>query len=242
MLDKKNRIRLISVLFILFVFIFQTFFINQINTSNNFLNSSEVEKNVNIHPSAEESYIEQWLGNPTFDSPIEPWFLLEEGDLSDVQATTSQNQGNLGVLGETREFSLVVDPSNATELAKWETFKKSEFDLYPHSHGINSSGFYTSHFWKESGGGQDENTPAVRWKRNITMDVEMSDYIITSASIEAQFNATVQAKTLTNGGIEVPNDYTSDDEGGSQNDTLDHARSSVEISNLGQFTGHSNDK
>ncbi len=236
MLDKKNRIRLISVLFILFVFIFQTLFIIQINTSNNypnnFLNSTEVEKNVNIRPSAEESYTEQWLGNPTFDSPIEPWFLLEEGDLSDVQATTSQNQGNLGVLGEAREFSLVVDPSNAIELAKWETFKKSEFDLYPHSHGINSSGFYTSHFWKESGGGQDENTPAVRWKRNITMDVEMSDYIITSASIEAQFNATVQAKTLTNGGIEVPNDYTSDEMGGSQNDTLDHARFSVEISNL----------
>jgi len=237
---KNNKTKfLILSLFIVPLF-FQIFYINQINNSIEFPKNSftPIKENINdeFRILAEESGTEQWLENPTFESPIEPtWFWRNgtEGDNSDIKATIGEGQANFGVLGESGEFSLIVDPSNTTELTKWETFKKSEFILYPDFHSINESGFHVSHYWNESAiDGQDKNTPSVRWKRNITMDDDMSDYIITSASIEAKFNATVQAITLTNGGIEVPGDDTDNGHGGSQNNILDYARFSVEISNL----------
>jgi len=227
MLDKKNRIRLISVLFILFVFIFQTFFINQINTSNNypnnFLNSTEVEKNVNIRPSAEESYIEQWLKNPNFTDTTDPWFNISVGDLTDVEAISSPGEANFMILGHSYTFSNV---SGVPQADDWVNISNPAFPVKPDTYIINEQGCRVEHIWDE-GKDQTRNTPSARWKRNIEMPINMSDYIITSAFLNATFNASV-VTSPTNNGIDTPNDSIS------QFGIGDYARFYVLISDIDQ--------
>ncbi|MFX1258301.1 MAG: hypothetical protein ACFFAN_10600 [Promethearchaeota archaeon] len=181
-----------------------------------------------------ESHTEEWLENGDFENDDEEWEKSEEGDESDVDAYISDGEAHYKVLGDSGQFSLIVDPSNQTELNKWKRSVNPDYLLYPHFNEINSSGFHVSHLWDENvADGQDENAPSVRWNRTVTLPIDISNYIIISASVEAKFNATVQAKDREGGGIEVPGDAT--DGGGVdiyQNDTLDHAIFSVEISNL----------
>jgi len=89
----------------------------------------------------------------------------------------------------------------------WTAFSNPSLPILPDDYGINGSGCYVSHTWHESVD-QTRNNPSIQWKRNITMPVNMSDYIITSASLSAIFNASVQALDHDGGGIEVFGDYT----------------------------------
>ncbi|MBA7551330.1 hypothetical protein ES705_43869 [subsurface metagenome] len=72
--------------------------------------------------------------------------------------------------------------------------------ILPDRYEINSSGCHISHLWHENIN-QTRNRPSVHWKRTITMPVDMRDYIITSAFMEVEFNATVTVSP-TSGGIE----------------------------------------
>ena len=62
--------------------------------------------------------------------------------------------------------------------------------ILPDTSVINSAGCYVYHLWDENVN-QTRNRPSVHWKRVISMPVNMSDYIITSASLEVIFNASV---------------------------------------------------
>jgi hypothetical protein len=177
-----------------------------------------------------------WLDNPNFNG-ISPWINITEGDSSDINATYSEGVANYEVMGNSGKFELIVDPTNATEMAKWTASKKSEYEIYPDIHAKTNEGFYSSHYWDEgAAGGSDNNTGSVRWVRQIEMPVNMSDYKITSASVKAQFNATVEEESDDTvfvppwnddyGGIEVPGDRTRP----GQDDTWDYAYFSVEIS------------
>ena len=103
----------------------------------------------------------------------------------------------------------IDEPLNNGE---WSDFNNPEFPISPDNNGSSTAGLWIDHEWDE-GVDQTRNTPSIHWKRNITMPVNMSDYIITSASIEVIFNATVTAQG-TNPlqphihGIERPGDYT----------------------------------
>ncbi|MFX1426489.1 MAG: hypothetical protein ACFFBE_08550, partial [Promethearchaeota archaeon] len=82
----------------------------------------------------------------------------------------------------------------------------------PDNNGSSSAGLWIDHEWDE-GVDQTRNSPSIHWKRNITMPVNMYDYIITSASLEVIFNATVTAQGTNPlqphiNGIERPGDYT----------------------------------
>ncbi len=171
-----------------------------------------------------------FLENPTFDSPIEPtWFSSEEGDLSDVEATTSEGQINFRVLGESYQFELIENPPvNET----WTAVKNTAFPTEPNLYLINSGGCYVYHYWNED----EKQSPSIHWDKNITMPVDMLDYEITSASITAVVNATVHANNGVNAGVEAINDLT--DNGNTQYANYDYVRFYVLISDLEKSTVH----
>jgi len=128
-----------------------------------------------------------WLENPTFEDPIEPtWFPIIQGDLSDVYMSTDFNQANYKILGD----SGVLQVDDALNSSDWSVFQNPGRPILPDTYSISSAGAEVYHYWDEQVN-QTRNTPSVHWKRNIQMPVNMSDYIITSASLEVVFNATV---------------------------------------------------
>jgi len=228
-----SKLIIILLIFSSFAFLLNT---NSSLTSIETKNSIQVKEKGNLRSSAatSNSYTNiEWFDNPNFNG-ITPWTNHSEGDHTDVNATYSSGVANYEVMGNSGKFELIVDPTNDTEMDKWIATKVADDVIYPDFHTKNSEGFYASHSWNESKiGGSDNNTGSVRWIRQIEMPVNMSDYKITSASVEVEFNATVEAESEAgnawndrNGGIEVPGDVTYTD----QDDTWDYAYFSAQIS------------
>ena len=165
-------------------------FISNINLNYNF----NQEKNFqDLQTSSVKSYRRQWLNNSDFSYPVS-WSSIKEGDESDIDAYIGQGYGNYIVNGDVEEFR-IDNPLNDIE---WIEFNNPEFPILPDAYDVNSTGCSVFHSWDEWDD-QTLNTPSVHWKRNITLSVNMSDYIITSASLEAIFNATVTATPYING-------------------------------------------
>jgi hypothetical protein len=202
-------------LLITFILILMAHFINVrslVNSQNttNDLNQSK------INMSSEEIYTIPWLKNSDFTSN-ESWVETKEGDINDVSANINNSQANFIVIGEERTFS---DISGKPISSDWTQVHNPEFPAYPDTHTINSDGCYVSHSWSELA----DQSPSVHWDRNITMPVNMNDYIITSASLSAVVNGTA------NTNVECPGDPT--DLGGTQHYTYDYARFYVLLSDL----------
>ena len=146
--------------------------------------------------SAQRTVTTQWINNPTFESPIEPTWYWEngtDGDNSDMDATTSTGQANFDVLGETRTYSGISGVVNSSTSPGWGIFNNSGY-LPPHVALINGSGCFVAHHWDETvggGSGQIYNYPSIRFKKNVSLGVDISDYTIKSASLEVIFNASV---------------------------------------------------
>ena len=158
----------------------------------------------NIHTSV----VKQWeLNNTNFDYEAS-WVSIEQGDISDVDGFIGQGYGNYIVFGDSGE-KRIDEPLNNGD---WSDFNNPQFPISPSHNGSSSAGLWVDHEWDE-GIDQTLNTPSIHWKQNITMPINMSDYIITSASLEVIFNATVTAQGSNPsqphiGGIERPGDYT----------------------------------
>ena len=140
----------------------------------------------------------QWLENPTFDTPIEPtWFWTNgsEGDNSDIDATTSPGQINLRVLGEQQMYTLISGTPNKSSSPGWRKVQNGIYQ-YPDTSIINSQGCYVSHDWAE-----DTNQfPSVHFRTNVSTNVDMLDYQITSVILDVEFNASVDVN------IDTPDD------------------------------------
>ncbi len=152
-----------------------------------------------VKTSIQRSVTKQWIKNPTFESPIEPTWYWEngtEGDNSDVEAFTSTNQANYGIMGENRSFTVVSGTiNNSINSLGWKQVNNSGY-IQPDTAEIRSYGAYAYHRWQD-----DANQfPSVHWRKNISLSVDMSDYIITSASLEVIFNASANAN------VDTPND------------------------------------
>ena len=164
---------------------------------------SESENQESVNTAAQVFETKQWIKNPTFESPIEPiWFWKNgtEGDNSDVNASSTPSQADIRILGEIKTFADMYGTPNSSTSLGWEEFQNSDF-LLPDLSLINDTGMYVSHLLNEStGGGQVYNYPSVHWKNNVSISDDMSDYNITSASIELIFNASVDAN------VDTPND------------------------------------
>ncbi|MHA2287491.1 MAG: hypothetical protein ACXABG_01765, partial [Promethearchaeota archaeon] len=153
----------------------------------------------------QDDYTVEWLDNPTFETPITPWYNTTEGDISDIEATTDSNQANYKILGDSR----VLQVDEVLSSSDWTVFQNPGKPVLPDTYSINSAGAEIYHLWDE-GVNQTRNTPSIHWKRNIQMPVNMSDYIITSASLEVIYNATVTVSPHSAGGIDRDGDANLD--------------------------------
>ncbi|MFX0180018.1 MAG: hypothetical protein ACFE78_07490 [Candidatus Hodarchaeota archaeon] len=160
-----------------------------------------------IHSSPIEEYTKEWLKNNNFSGTENPWKSKIIGDSTDISATFTPGQVNYNIFGEERTFSKI---SGTPLLSEWTKVHNPEFPAYPDDSNITPEGCWATHSWYEA----SDQSPSVHWDRNITMPVDMSDYIITSASLTAIVNATVTAypgsmNTSPQGwGVETPGDDT----------------------------------
>ena len=224
----KNKFNRRLVLYILITVIIASIALPSINSINLLNRKTDVE----IKTSGTTEHLnELWLENPTFEDPIEPtWYPIIQGDVSDVYASTSLNQANTIIVGESREKEVLL---NTATQSNWMAFLKSELEIVPQRdsvpyYGIDDYGAWCSHWWWEGElGGQPKNTPRMHWKTNVSMPVDMSDYIITSLSFNAIINASVDPD------IDTPNDYWARPGVAiNQFETYDYAQYYVEITTL----------
>ena len=97
------------------------------------------------------------------------------------------------------------------------------------SYEINENGWFAAHTWDDN----EAQSLRVQWRKNFTMNVNMSDYYITSASLEAWINGSAQAISMDNGGIDRPEDtLVSNPDNELQIATGDFARFFLLISDL----------
>jgi len=169
-----------------------------------------------------KSVTRQWIDNTNFDT-IENWTSVLEGDLTDIQAEISNSSANYIINGDVGSQTFV---ENGTSNG-WIQIEDQEGLPLPDSYGMDENGWYTSHFWPDNA----PQSLRVQWQKNFTMDLNMSDYVITSASLNCWINGTAQATPVNGGGIDRPGDTLS---GGTtvQIATGDFARFFLIISDL----------
>ncbi len=132
-------------------------------------------------------YNEQLILDPSFNENegSTPWNNNSEGDISDVDINIGGGSAIITVVGDQGTFSLVSNPP----FSGWTATQNPNFPSFPDTYELNASGASVSHYWEE---GADQSV-AANWDRNVSLPVNMSDYVITSASLEATVNASVQA-------------------------------------------------
>ena len=191
--ERKRQFKTIGFLILLSISLFFPY--NQNTVDASYVENRDTEF---VKTSAQRSVTQQWIKNPTFEAPIEPTWYWEngtEGDNSDMDATTSTGQANYEVLGETRTFTVVSGIINSSTSPGWEYFNKTGF-LPPDEANMTSYGCYVSHFWNDG----PNQFPSAQWRTNVSIPIDMSDYVITSASLEVIVNASVNAN------VDTPND------------------------------------
>ena len=197
--------------------IFNNFAMNDAK-STEFIQISAVEHHDN----------QEWLTNSDFNDAGAPWVSNIEGDSTDLSPSISSGQADYQINGDVRTFSEVSGTPTSDD---WTLFNHSIRPL-PLTHEINEFGCNVSHVYDEDAGGpfpnsgdQTANLAAALWKRNLTLPVDMSDYVITSASINAVVNGSADMD------IETPTDHPPFDIGGYAS-LFDFTRFYVEISDL----------
>jgi len=214
----KNKVGFFLVILIVFSIIAQTSFVN-------LKDNSMVEKKIENLQHSKVSKVtntRQWIINGDFSSS-DNWTSAKStlGDPDDVDAIISGGTANYTINGESGLYSISGVPNST-----WTAFNNSDWGVGMNEgteRGISDNyGCWVSYTWNEVDD-QTGGTPSVHWKRNITLPVNMSDYKITSASLNVTFNATVTATGT--GGIDVFDDN-------SQLQVGDYARFYVLISDI----------
>ena len=168
----------------LLIFLLSLFFLIPLLISPSTSTPSE-DQGFKIHSSREDHYSDQWLTNPTFENPNESWYCTTQGDITDVNGTLSDGVAEFNILGKLHTFSIIADPPLVFD---WTEVDNPDFPNHPDIDEISAKGCRVSHEYDDTTAVQN---PSVHWDRNITLPVNMLDYVITSASIQAIVNATV---------------------------------------------------
>ncbi|MEE9376464.1 MAG: hypothetical protein V3V33_00325 [Candidatus Lokiarchaeia archaeon] len=192
----KNKVGFFLVILIVFSLIAQTSFVN-------LKDNSMVEKKIeNLQHSgvSKVTNTRQWIKNGDFSSS-DDWTSAKgkSGDPDDVDAIISGGTANYTINGESGLYSISGVPNST-----WIAFDNPDWGVGMDEgteRGISNYGCWVDYTWDE-GSDQTGGTPSVQWKRNITLPVNMSDYKITSASLNVTFNATVTVSPVS-GGIDV---------------------------------------
>ncbi|TFF84177.1 MAG: hypothetical protein EU552_01325 [Promethearchaeota archaeon] len=197
------------------LFLIQPFIIS---LNNDFYDSEDLNA---IHLSEEIKNTKQWINNSNFDSQ-DLWISTETGDATDVASNIDGGEAKFIVLGEKRIFNNISGTPSNSSSHKWIAMKESELSVLPDNTGLDEYGFWADNEYSESVD-QSRNNPIIHWKRNITMPVDMNDYVITAANLSAFFNATADIN------LETPTDTLLDSGYAAE---YDHARFFVIVSDL----------
>ncbi|MFW9818116.1 MAG: hypothetical protein ACFFE5_00785 [Candidatus Thorarchaeota archaeon] len=187
MLNLVISLRKILRKYILIFFILILISLNWIFlTTFNFLPYTSKTGELILNPlSADAMNTTQWLKNPNFESPVEYWNPTITGDQTDVNASIHSGEAHYEILGDKQTYSLIADPPL---VLNWLERDNPYFPTRPDLYEITSAGCRVSHEFDDVTAVQN---PSIQWEQNISMNVDMSDYIIKSASIKAIVNATV---------------------------------------------------
>lgn len=198
---KEKNIIIFGIIAIFIIILINGFFYSKVLT----LGSNKVNELKNLQTSRTETHTDQlWNDNPTFTAPITKWYGSVNGDPSDAAVFTSSGEAKYEIIGESYEQQVLL---NSETTADWIPFNKSDLVLVPQRsdipgpyYGVDSEGAWCTHLWWEGDtGGQPKNTPEMHWKTNVSLGVDMSDYIITSVDFSAIINGTVDANVDTPG-------------------------------------------
>ncbi|MFX0137809.1 MAG: hypothetical protein ACFFDN_29480, partial [Candidatus Hodarchaeota archaeon] len=197
-----KRLSCVSIIIIFSLCFFGKFLftISNINTVLD-INNKKLFNTANLktHSSSEE-FTKQWISNPSFDNSTNSWFKLCGGDPTDVNASIKSGHGNFEILGEQKIFTLIANPPSNSD---WIEVNNPEFPNRPQVDEITSKGCMVSHTFDDQTAIQN---PSVHWDNNITLPVNMSDYIITHASIKTIVNASVSLDLDREGDTEARDD------------------------------------
>ena len=149
-----------------------------------------------------ESYYEEWIDNSEFDNS-DNWSSFSSGDLSDVESTISGSNANYLIKGNAGSQDFIENGTSSgwLEIENDDGLPKPG-DFGFGSDGMDSTGWYATYDWPDN----QPQSLKVQWQKNFTMNVDMSDYEITSASLGVWINGSVQATDMDNGGIDRPGD------------------------------------
>lgn len=138
----------------------------------------------------------QWILDSGFDSPGE-WVPFVDGDASDFSISVENSEGKLSIIGEEKTFSNI---SGVPQESDWTEVINPAFPIPPDTVDFDLvNGFHVSHTADET---PDMNSCA-QWERNVTILDDMSNHMITSATISANATAIPNySGTATTGLIE----------------------------------------
>ncbi|TFF97069.1 MAG: hypothetical protein EU541_08695, partial [Promethearchaeota archaeon] len=143
------------------------------------------------------SISQAWLENSTFDTP-DGWFFNIEGDQNDVNGTIEEGYAKMSIIGD-------GDNKKFFENGGGWTIRPNSEGMTPPDYYNNTDGWWASHEWEDFA----PQLLKIQWHKNFSMDVNMSDYQITSASFKAWINASVEALPgvdQDNAGVDCVND------------------------------------
>ncbi|MFX1374251.1 MAG: hypothetical protein ACFFA0_00425 [Promethearchaeota archaeon] len=189
-----------------------------------------------LHTSGSQDYTNgSWISNSIFQEPVDPWYptITTIGNSTDAITSTGSNQANMKVIGESYEEQVILNTATQSD---WEPFNKSELVVVPQRasvpyYGVDDDGAWCSHWWWEGEtGGQPKNTPIMHWRTNVSLPVDMTDYIITNASFSATINASVDRNVDTPGDIVAR--WNPSQENINQYEKYDYIQFYVEITTL----------
>jgi hypothetical protein len=155
----------------------------------------------------EDEFTEEWLDNGDFTGGIEPWENETKNDKTgDLNASYTKERANYEILGRKGKKEVILDTNNYNH---WEQFQKTDPQLEPNggfgASGIDSTGAHTSHDFDDDAADQ---TPIIFWRTNVSFDVDMSDYEISSADLSANISADVSENVDVEGDtVDQPQSY-----------------------------------
>ncbi|MFX0180017.1 MAG: hypothetical protein ACFE78_07485 [Candidatus Hodarchaeota archaeon] len=142
-----------------------------------------------------ESHQKQWIDNADFNNSV-GWISEYDGDVTDVDTDISGGYANFHVIGEAHTTTLISGTPNSSTSQNWYNATNPEIPIYPtQGHKIDESGCFASHYWAEHAGTTTNayQKASVHWEKIITTPFNMSDYIVTNASLSVLINATAKS-------------------------------------------------
>ena len=171
-----------------------------------------------------ESKTAQWIENSEFNN-TDNWEYKYNGDITDVNASIGNGAANFDIMGNSGTQQWI---ENNPLSGEWSKIKNIDGIPVPEVDEMRTDGWFVRHLYVDNALNQSVK---VQWQKNFTMEVDMSDYYITSASLDVWINGTVEDQDADSGGIDRPGD-TNISDGTLRMATGDFARFFVLVSDL----------